>query len=254
MNEIALLEPARTASPRSIARLIGVFTLLTVIGGVYAQGFVSKGLVVWGDPGATASRFLAARNLAQSALAVYLIEMACSVVTTALFYVLLKPAGGVLSLTAAGLGLVGCCVKTVARVFFAAPLYVLGGTYAHALRPEALKDLALVFLMINDHAAGIAMVFFGFYALLTGALIVRSTFLPRFLGLLSMLGGVGWLTILWPALWHRLGGYVLLVALVGAAATAFWLLVFGVNEERWHEQAGSSPVVRSAREPSRRVG
>lgn len=234
------LETARTASPRNIARLIAVFTLLTVIGGVYAQGYVAERLIVWRDATATATNFLAHRNLAMSGLAVYIVEMVCSVVSAALLYRLLKPAGPTLAITALCLALVANVIKTMARVFFGAPLFVLGGTYVHGTSPEALHDLALVMLLVNNSAAGAAMVFFGAYALIEGVLILRSTFLPRFLGYVSILGGIGWLANLWRPLWRQVGDYVLILALVGVAMKIVWFLARGVNEQRWHEQARSS--------------
>jgi len=103
-----------------------------------------------------------------------------------------------------------------------------------------LQALALFFLKVNDRGAGIALAFFGFYALLTGYLIIKSTFLPRILGVLSMVAGVGWLTFLYPPLGYRLFLYVALFGLLGAAALILWLLVFGVNEQRWKEQAGAA--------------
>ena len=224
-----------------MARTLGVFILLTVLTGVFAQGYVSERLIVWSDPAATAANIIAHRGLFMSALTVYLIEMTCNVVSTALFYLLLKPAGPSVSLVAACLGLVACTIKTVARVFFAAPLFLLGGGHNfHALTPDALNELALVLLNVNNRAAGIAMPFFGFYALLTGYLILRSTFLPRVLGLLSIVGGLGWLMYLWPPTGARLFPYIVGFALLGCAVQIFWLVVFGVNEQRWHEQAGSN--------------
>ena len=237
MSETTTPAFGREASPRTVARLLGVLTLLTVIGGVYALEYVSERLIVWRDPAATATNILAHRNLYVSAVAVFLVEQALSIATTALFYVLLKPAGRSLALVTLCLGMTGNAIKTVGRVLFAAPLYVLGSTRFHALSPEALNDLSLVLLLVNDHPAGIAMAFFGFQALLGGWLMLRSTFLPRVLGWLSIVGGLAWLTHLWPPLGYRLGMYGLLVGVVGVFVQIVWFLVVGVNEQRWHEQA-----------------
>jgi len=163
--------------------------------------------------------------------------MAFSVTTTALFYVLLKPAGRSLALVTLCVGMIANAIKTGARVLFAAPLYLLGSTRFHTLGSETLNDLSLVLLLVNDHAAGIAMAFFGFQALLAGWLMLRATFLPRVLGVLSIIGGLAWLTHLWPPLGYRLGMNGMLIGVVGVFVQIFWFLVFGVNEQRWHEQA-----------------
>ena len=103
-----------------------------------------------------------------------------------------------------------------------------------------MQALALLFLKVNDHGAAIALVFFGFYALLQGYLIIRSTFLPRTLGMLSVLGGVGWLSFLYPPLGYRLFPYIAAFGILGAVSLILWLLVFGLNEQRWKEQASAA--------------
>jgi hypothetical protein len=196
--------------------------------------------VVDGDAAATATNILTHKNLFQLGFAIYMIEMACQIAITSLFYDLLKPAGRSVSLVAAFLGLAGCIIKTFSRVFFITPLFVLGGAhYLSVFSADQLQALALLFLKVNDRGAGIALVFFGFYALLTGYLILRSTFLPRILGVLSVVGGLGWLSFLYLPLGHLAFPYVAVFALLGAAALIVWLLVFGVNEQRWKEQAGA---------------
>ncbi|MDE3136299.1 MAG: DUF4386 domain-containing protein [Acidobacteriota bacterium] len=240
------MERIAESSPRFKARITGVFYLLTMLTGIFAQGFVSEKLVKWSDAGATATNILTHKSLFQLGFTVYLIEMACQIIFTALFYELLKPVSRSISLVAAFLGLAGCTIKTVSRLFYIAPLFVLGGAhYLSVFTAEQLQALSLLFLKVNDQGAAVALAFFGFYALLTGYLIVRSTFLPRILGVWSMLAGLGWMTFLYPPLGYRLFLYLAVFGFLGAAALIFWLLVFGVNEQRWKEQAGAAASMRA---------
>src|SRR5436305_8246258 len=238
MGEAVMTERIAVTSPRLKARITGALYLLTILTGIFAQGFVSENLVVDGDAAGTATNILTHKHLFELGFTVYLIEMACQIAITALFYDLLKPAGASVSLVAAFLGLAGCVIKTFSRLFFIAPLFVLGGQhYLAVFGREQLQALALLFLKVNDRGAAIALAFFGFYALLTGYLIIKSTFLPRTLGVLSVVAGAGWLTFLYPPLGYRLFFYIAPFGLLGAAALILWLLVFGVNEQRWKERA-----------------
>ena len=69
-----------------------------------------------------------------------------------------------------------------------------------------------------------------------GDLVSRSTFFPRIRSVLSAVG-MGWLTYLYEPLASRMAGYIVSFAVVAGFSTALWLLVFGVNEQRWREQA-----------------
>lgn len=228
----------REASPQSLARMAGLFSLLTIVGGVFAQIAVSDKLVVFGDAAATAANILTHKSLFQWGFGVYLVEMACQVTSAVLFYYLLRPVSRSVSLIAAFLSLAGCAVKTMSRLFYIAPLNVLGGEhYLGVFNPEQLQALALLLLEVNDLGAGIALVFFGFSALLKGYLMVTSTFLPRILGLLSILAGLSLMTFLSPPFGNRMFPLVAATGLLGSIAQIFWLLIVGVNEQRWKERA-----------------
>jgi len=227
------------ASPQVYAKIAALLYLVVIIAGIVAQLGISGKIVVEGDAAATAANILIHRDLFQLGFTIYLIEMACQIAQMTLFYLLLKPVSRNVALLALVFSLVGCTIKTLSRLFYVAPLLLLGNShYLSAFRVEQLQALALLLLDVNDQAAGIALTFFGFSTFLNGYLIFRSAFLPRILGVLSMMGGLGWSTFLYPPLGNQLFIYVLLIGLLGSGSLILWLLLKGVNVPRWREQSG----------------
>jgi hypothetical protein len=133
---------------------------------------------------------------------------------TLLFYDIFKPVNRSLALLAASINLVG---------------------------------LAFEALRWNPRGVDIALVFVGLQHLLIGYLIFRSTFLPRILGVLMAFAGLGWLTYLSPALANYLSPYNLASGLLGEGSVYLWLLVTGVNGQRWKAQASAAGEQRSLR-------
>ena len=73
-----------------------------------------------------------------------------------------------------------------------------------------------------------------------GSRIFRSTFLPRILGALVALAGLGWETLLSPPLGTYLYTYIQVLGILGEGSLMLWLLVMGVNAQRWKEQASAA--------------
>jgi hypothetical protein len=84
-------------------------------------------------------------------------------------------------------------------------------------------------LRLNPRGVDVALVLTGFYCLLIGYLMFRSTFVPRILGALMAFAGLGWLTYLSNPLVSYLSPYNLASALLAEASVFLWLLVMGVN-------------------------
>src|ERR1041384_504642 len=225
-------------SPQIYARIAALLYLVVIIAGIVAQMGISGRIVVDGDAAATSANILAQKDLFQLGFTVYLIEMACQIAQTALFYILLKPVNRNVALVGLVFGLIGCTIKTLSRLFYIAPLLVLGNShYLSVFSTEQLQAFALLLLNVNDQAAGMALAFFGFSTFLNGYLIFTSAFLPWGLGVLSMLGGLGWITFLYPPLGNQMFPYILLVGLLGSASLILWLLIRGVNAQVWKERA-----------------
>jgi hypothetical protein len=242
MTAVASVDRTAEMTPRTKARFAGALYALYIIAGVYAQAFISDRLVVSHDAAATAANILANQSFYRLGLTIYLLEMAGQVATVVLFYQLLKPVSRTGAMLAAAFELIGCGIKTFSRLFYFAPLLVLGGgaSYLSVFNKEQLDAIALLLVRINDNGAAIALAFFGFSTLFQGWLIYRSGFLPRWLGVIGIIGGLGWLTFLSPPLGMRLFVYLAVYALLGSLAMIVWLLTVGVDEQRWRQRAAQA--------------
>ena len=224
----------KTESPRLVARLAGVFFLLTIVGGIIAQGFISDRLINFGDAAATANNIRANMGMFQIGFTIYLIEMACQVVAGVLIYRLLKPVNRTLALLMLLFEFLGIVIKTFARVFYITPLFLFeGGAAFGGMAAQQLQSLSLILLKVNDYGAATAVAFFGFSTLLEGYLVFRSTYLPPWLGVIGMIAAIGWLTFIYPPLGYSVFMFAALIGLLAAAAKIFWLIVFGVDEQKF---------------------
>ena len=246
MSTALVTEPITEPSPRFKARLAGFFYLLTILTGTFA--FISGAkFIVSGDAAVTASNILANESMFRLSFASNLIAGVCYIVVAVLLYGLLKPVNRTLSLLAAFLSLAGCASGALVGLFHLAPLTVLGDApYLSTFNVDQLQSLAYLSLRLEGIGHHISMTFFGFYCLLIGYLIFKSTFMPRLVGMLMMLAGLGWLTnsfsnFLSPPFAKALSFYSAIPGGIGETTLCLWLLVMGVNDERWKEMAISRP-------------
>ena len=244
MTPAVLTQRIAEVSPRLKARTAGAVYLLTTLTGIVTL-VISGSLIVSGNAAATATNILMHEASFRLGVASDIIAGASYVAVTALFYDLFKPVSKSVSLLAAFFGLVGCTVGTLSNIFRLAPLVVLkNAQYLSVFKVEQVQALALLFLKLLVQAENIAFVFFGLYCLLIGLLVFRSTFLPRILGVLMAIAGLCWLTrsftsFLLPPLARVLSPYIMAGG-VGEVALTVWLLVMGVNAERWQERANAA--------------
>jgi hypothetical protein len=229
-------------SPRLLARIAGLVAVITTSAGFAA--IVIGNLVDYHDAAATAHNILANELLYRLAAVGDTISV-LYIVYTLLIYYLFRPVNRSLALLAALFSFVGIAVGMLIPFWDVAALVVLKDAQSlTALTQEQWQAIALVFLQLRAQILALSLVLFGIYDILTGYLIVRSTFLPRLFGVLWIIAGVGYLintyaTILAPDFAAHLSPWILIPG--GAdLLIPIWLLVVGVNERRWKEHAGAA--------------
>jgi hypothetical protein len=244
MSTAVMMAPIEEPSPSPKARLAGLFWLLTILTGIFSMTAVNR-LIVFGDATATAANILAHESAYRMGIAGNIIATACYLAATLFVYELLVPVNRSVSRLAAFFSIVGCAMGAVSSIFHLAPLVLLGGTqYLSVFNVEQLRALAFTFIRLHVQTSNIGFAFFGLHCLLVGRLIVRSTFLPRFVGELMTFAGIGWLissyaSLLSPPFARSLFPYIMIPGILGETSLTLWLLVKGVDVRRWKEQAGS---------------
>jgi hypothetical protein len=208
----------QAAWPASMGRVAGIVYLLYFVTAILAQSLLSKSpakrsaraaLLECNEGARRTLCGLASRNFVVYGNAGNLVAYGLYVLLTLLFYYLFQPVNRSVSLLAALFSLLGCAIGVLDFFHFAA-------------------------LEINPLWG------FGFYCLLIGYLILRSTFLPRLLGWLMAFAGLGWLAFLAPPIAKYLSPYIEALGILAEASLMLWLIFRGVNVQRLNEQTASA--------------
>lgn len=228
-------------SPRLKARLAGACELLEGSTSTIGQVVILGRLVVAGDLAATAANLVGHQRLVWLGFASSLFGVAFHLAWALLLYELLKPVDRTVARLSAFAVMVCCALQALAAVLFVAPLVALNAANAaSAFTPQQAQVLMQVFLRLNGYAFDADLVFFGLWCFLTGILIFKSTFLPRVFGVLLMLDGFGWMTYLAPPFAVHLFPVIAGVSALAEIPLPLWLLVAGVNVQRWNEQTAAA--------------
>lgn len=234
------------ASPQLYARIGGALYLIIIVIGLFGEMFVRDKLIVSGDATATAKNIMASEFLWRFHIAAELFLLICAIVLLMILFVLLRPVSRELTLLALFFNLVSIGLEAATTMYLVVALFPLGNAvYLKAFSPEQLYAMATLSLKSHGYGFGVSLLFFGCFCVVIGRVIFRSGFFPKTIGVLMQIAGLCYLTdsfalILAPAFANRLFPAILLPAFVGEVSLCLWLLVKGVNVQRWEEQAGTS--------------
>ena len=224
------------------ARTGGLIYLLTIVFGAFAEGFAMNKLVVPGDAATTAHNIVASPGLWSAAVACDLIVPIIAVAGVWISYVLLSPVSKSLILLDVFFTLVSLAVEAVSKLFLLLVLPILSTTgYLQAFEPRQLQTLANLALESHNIVFNIALIFFGCGCLVEGYLLYKSGYFPKLIGILMQLAGACYLiasfaAMFAPALSDLLTPAILLPPLIGESSYCLWLLIKGVNIDKWNER------------------
>jgi hypothetical protein len=237
-----IVKPIARMSPRAQGRVTGAFYLAIFAAGLILMALVPSTGLLNTDDAAAIDYIVSHQTAFWAGYPFLLLVVVFRLIVMLLFYELFKPVNPSISLLAVYFNLPATTLQAVTGIFLVTPLVLLGG--AHDLTPftpDQLHALALVAMALYHVGYVVALALFGCYDLLIGYLAFQSTFIPRPIGVLMMITGLGWLTFLVPPLATDLLPYSAIIAgIVGEGAMILWLLAMGVDSQRWNEQAGKA--------------
>lgn len=234
-------------NPKATARVAGFAYLVIMLLAPFAEMVVRGGAIVRNDAAATAANILAMEQLWRWAFAAELVTVAADTIVAVLLYVLLRPVNRTVALFGAVFQLVMVALQSLKALIHLMPLILLqaGDTFLTHFSVEQLQDLSYLSLRVHNEIYDIMLFLFGIHCVLVGWLIARATFMPRILGWLMALAGACYIFntfagVLAPDFSRGLFPWILLPALPAEGGVTLWLLIMGVNVEKWRAQAAAT--------------
>lgn len=213
------------------ARWAGLLYLISVITGIFSLMYVPAQINAHGDAAATVNNLITAEPLYRLGIAAGALDYVVFALLPLVLYKLLSPVNRNVAVAMVALALVAIPIDFVA---VATQLDVLSLLHAHAYAVSGAQLQAGVIALLDtyDNRIQVAEIFWGLWLLPFGYLVFRSRFLPRILGVLLVLGGLGYLiTFFTQTLFPHVNppDFIMWPAFLGEVVTCLWLLLVGVR-------------------------
>ena len=235
------IEIRNATSPQAYARMGGILYLLIIALGIFYEVIVRDSIVVAGNPMATMANLKANEIFWRLGIVAEFLSSIIGFGLVLIMYKLTKPVNKDLAMLAAFFNIAAATIQTVYIIQLVETLFPLGDSeYLKAFTTEQLGAMVSLTIKSHEFGFGIALLMFGPYFLLTGFLIFKSNYLPKFIGILYILSGVGYLInslvlILAPQFSGIVFMIIVLPVFIGEISLALTLLIKGVNEVEWEK-------------------
>ena len=218
-------------SLRQAAIIAGLGLLLMAVLAPIAQFGVLQKLVVAGDATTTANNILASMGLFRFGIFIFLIVAILDVVVAWALYVLLRPANPSLSLLTAWFRVVYAAIFISALSNLLIVVQLLNGPGTlNILGANSLHAQVMVSLNAYTDGWNMALIVFGLHLLLLGSLAFRSGYVPKWLAILVVIAGLGYLVDnVGKLLSSNYNLSVSMFTFIGEVVLIFWLLWKGVK-------------------------
>lgn len=226
-------------SIKKTARVAGFLYLMMVPFALFGLIYVPSTLIVRGDAVTTANNIIASELLFRSGIVSALITQIIGIFVVLVLYKLLKPVNKNHAVLMVIFMLVAIPIAMLSEVNKFAALFVLNGAdYLTVFKADQLHTQAMLFLELHEYGIGIASIFWGLWLFPMGYLVFKSGFLPRILGVASIIAGFGYFFdffsfFLFPNADATIGLYTGWMEIL----FPLWLLIKGVNVEQWEKRA-----------------
>jgi len=221
-------------STKKQARVAGLLYLLASIIGFFCLAYVPGKLIVSGDATATANRIRASETLLRLGIASELIAFTIFIFVVLALYRLFKAVSEKHAVAMATLLLISIPISLLNLLNeIAALVLVSGASFLSAFEKGQLDALAYMFLRLHGQGFIVAQIFWGLWLFPFGILVIRSGFIPRFLGYLLFIAASGYLassftSLLLPAYRHLVDQFAMVLE-AGELPIIFWLLIWGAK-------------------------
>src|SRR6267154_3946545 len=215
---------------RKQARIAGLLYLIASIPAFFAWVYVPNKLIVTGDATATANRVRTSETLLRLSIGSELIGLIVFIFVVLALYQLFKPVSEKHALAMATLLLISLPISFLSVVDEMATLIVLSGaSFLSGFDQPQLDTLAYLFFRLHSQGLVVAQIFWGLWLFPFGTLVIRSGFIPRFLGFLLFIAGAGYLiatfTVLVLPTYKQVGSQIAMILELGELPIIFWLLI-----------------------------